>query len=107
MEIGKLLKLFSNESLTYAERVEFSRSKVNRLKVEQLMPRKCIPAVLQQNPIIQSGMHQIFTHMHSAVSVGLSFKENLTGSSCNPSPPPSQLPLPHTHTHTHTHTHIP
>ena len=46
MEISKLLELFSNDGLTCAERVEFSKWKVNRLKVEQLMPRKCISAVL-------------------------------------------------------------
>ena len=79
MEISKLLGLFSNDGLTCAERVEFSKWKVNRLKVEQLMPRKCISAVLWQNPIIQSNMHQIFTHMYSTVSIGQSFKENLTG----------------------------
>ena len=45
IEISKLLELFSNDGLTCAERVEFSKWKVNRLKVEQLMPRKCISAV--------------------------------------------------------------
>ena len=37
MEISKLLKLFSNDVLTRAERVAFSKWKVNRLKVEQLL----------------------------------------------------------------------
>ena len=46
MAIRKLLELFSNDGLTCAERVEFSNWKVNRLKVEQLMLRKCISAVL-------------------------------------------------------------
>ena len=36
MEISMLLELFSNDGLTCAERVEFSKWKVNRLKVEQL-----------------------------------------------------------------------
>ena len=34
MEINKLLELFSNDGLTYPERAEFSKWKVNRLKVE-------------------------------------------------------------------------
>ena len=46
MKISKLPELFSNDSLTCGERVEFSKWKVNRLKVEQHMPRKCISAVL-------------------------------------------------------------
>ena len=79
MEISKLLELFSNDDLTCVETVEFSEWKVNKVKVEKLMPRKCISAVLWQNPIIQSSMHQIFTHMYSIVSIGPSFKENLTG----------------------------
>ena len=40
MEISRLVELFSNDGLTCAKRVEFSKSKVKRLKVEQLMPRK-------------------------------------------------------------------
>ena len=40
MEISKLLELFSNDGLTCAERVEFSKWKVSRLKIEQLMSRK-------------------------------------------------------------------
>ena len=89
MEISKLLDLFSNDGLTCAERVEFSKWKVNRLKVEQLMPRKCICVVLWQNPILQSSIHQIFTHMYSTVSIGPSFKENLTGFSHTPPSPSS------------------
>ena len=46
MEISKLLELFSNDGLTCAERVEFSKWKVNKLKIEQLISRKCISAVL-------------------------------------------------------------
>ena len=46
METSKLLEIFSIDGLTCAERVDFSKWKVNRLKVEQLMPRKCISAVL-------------------------------------------------------------
>ena len=46
METRKLLQLFSNDTLTCAERNEFSKWKVNRLKVEQLMSTKCISAVL-------------------------------------------------------------
>ena len=36
MEISKSLELFSNDGLTYAERVEFSKWKVNRQKVDNL-----------------------------------------------------------------------
>ena len=45
MEISKFLELFSNDGLACTERVEFSKWKVNRLKIEQFMPRKCISAV--------------------------------------------------------------
>ena len=41
MEISKLLELFS-DGLTCAERVEFSKWKVNRLKVEQLIPQESV-----------------------------------------------------------------
>ena len=40
MEISKLLELFSNDGLTCAKRAEFSKWKVNRLKVEQLIVTK-------------------------------------------------------------------
>ena len=46
MEISELPQLFSNDELTCAERVQFSKWKVIRLKVEQLVPSKCISAVL-------------------------------------------------------------
>ena len=36
-------------------------------------------AVLWKNPIIQSNMHQVFTHMHSAVSIAPSFMWILIG----------------------------
>ena len=87
MEISKLLKLFSNNDLTCAERVEFSRWKASRLKkVERLMSRKCISAMSWENPIIQSSMHQIFTHIYFTVSIGPPFKENFTGFSNTPPP---------------------
>ena len=70
------------------ERVEFSKWKVSRLDVEQLMPRKCTSTILWQNPIIQYSMHQIFTHMYFTVSRGPSFKENLTGFLHTPPPAP-------------------
>ena len=89
MEISKLLKLFSNNDLTCAERVEFSDWKVSRLKkVEHFMSRKCISAMSWENPIIQSSMHQIFTHTYFTVSIGQSFEENLTGFSHTPAPSP-------------------
>ena len=41
-EISKLLELFSNDGLTPAERVELSKWKVNRLKVEQLLCQESV-----------------------------------------------------------------
>ena len=79
----------------HVQRVEFSKWKVNALKVEQLMLRKCISAVLWQNPIIQSSMHQIFPNMYSTGSIGPSFKENLTGFSHTPHTTPSNGASPY------------
>ena len=55
------------------------------------MPRKCISAILWQNPAIQSSMHQIFIQIYSTVSIGLSFLESSTGFSQAP-PPQTAFP---------------
>ena len=47
--------------------------------VEQLYASKFISAVLWQNPTVQSNMPQVFTRMYSAVSLGPSCMESLTG----------------------------
>ena len=46
---------------------------------EQLMPGKCISAVLWHNPIIQSSLHQISAYMYSTVSIAPLFMGSLTG----------------------------
>ena len=53
---------------------------------EQLMPRKCIFAVLWKNWIIKSSMHQIFVNMRSTVSTAPSFMVSLMGISHAPHP---------------------
>ena len=55
--------------------------------VEQLMPEKCISAVLWDNPIIQFSMHQTSTHMYSTVSIAPSSMGSLTEISPVLSPP--------------------
>ena len=56
------------------------------------MPRKCISALLRQNPTTQSSMHQIFTHMHSTVSLGPSYMKSPIGFL---QAPPPQTAFPH------------
>ena len=52
--------------LIFAYSISVSHNSISL--VQQPLPGKCISAILQHNPIIQSCIHQIPTHIHSTVS---------------------------------------